>query len=122
MKQFLTATCRTLPVSSWNPGRTRRGAGAHHVRVSLLVEDADVLELDVEEPGRPCELETRREMRGDVLVDGLERADDGQVVLELDGDLLVGERLEDGEDELRRGSRSATRGSASHRQPAAVPS
>ena len=90
------------------------------MRVSLLVEDADVLELDVEEPGRPCELKTRWEMHGNVLVDGLECADDGQVVLELDGDLLVGERLEDREDELRRGSRSATSGSASQDRKSVV--
>lgn len=50
----------------------------------LVAHDAEVLDAEVEE-----------------LVDGLEGAGDGDVVLELDGDGLVGERLEEGEDELR---------------------
>ena len=53
-------------------------ADGAEVRVPDLVEDADIVELDVE-----------------VLVDGLEGAADGDVVLELDGDGLVHERLEE---------------------------
>ena len=45
-------------------------AAAHEVRVLLLVNDADVVELDVQ-----------------VLVDRVQRALDRQVVLELDRDL-----------------------------------
>jgi len=55
---------------------------AAQVRVLVFVEDLDVVELDVE-----------------VLVDGLEGAADGDVVLEFEGDGLVGERLEEGEEE-----------------------
>jgi len=46
--------------------------------VLYLLDDADVLELDVE-----------------VLVDALEGAADLDVVLELDGDLMVDEGLEE---------------------------
>lgn len=53
------------------------------MRVLVLVEHADVVQLDVEE-----------------LIDRLEGTDDGQVVLELDSHLLVRQRLEHGEDEL----------------------
>lgn len=48
------------------------------MRVLDLVDDGDVVELDVE-----------------VLVDALERAADLDVVLELDGDRRVDERLEE---------------------------
>ena len=48
------------------------------MRVLELVDDADVVELDVE-----------------VLVDALERAADADVVLELDRHLVVDERLEE---------------------------
>ena len=42
-----------------------------------------------------------REGTRDVLVDRFEGSCDGEIVLEFDGDALVGERLEDGEDELQ---------------------
>lgn len=48
------------------------------MRVLDLVDDGDIVELDVE-----------------VLVDALERAADLDVVLELDGDRRVDERLEE---------------------------
>ena len=47
------------------------------MRVLELVDDADVVQLDVE-----------------VLVDALERAADADIVLELDRHLMVDERLE----------------------------
>jgi hypothetical protein len=52
------------------------------VRVLVLVDNPSVLELDVE-----------------VLVDGVERAADGQVVLELHRHLLPHELLEVGEEQ-----------------------
>ena len=48
------------------------------MRVLQVVDDADVVQLDVE-----------------VLVDALERAADLDVVLELDGDLVVDQGLEE---------------------------
>ena len=42
----------------------------------------------------------RRASGGHALVDRLEGAGDGEIVFELDGDALVRERLEDGENEL----------------------
>lgn len=50
----------------------------------VALADADVVEAEVEE-----------------LVDALELARERDVVLELDGDRLPGERLERAEDELR---------------------
>ena len=50
------------------------------MRVLNLVDDGNVVELDVE-----------------VLVDALERAADLDVVLELDGDRRINERLEEAE-------------------------
>ena len=48
------------------------------MRILQLLDDADVIELDVE-----------------VLVDALEGAADGDVVFELDGDFMVDERFEE---------------------------
>ena len=47
-------------------------------------------------------MKSRGEAR-DGLVDRLEGAGDGEIVFELDGDLLVRQSLEDGEDKLFKG-------------------
>lgn len=94
----------------WGCGRSQDSA--HHVRIPFLVQDADVVELDVEEPerggaGQPntsqhARYERQREVHA--LIDRLELPTDRHVVLELDGKLLVLQRLEDREDELCRTS------------------
>jgi hypothetical protein len=53
----------------------------NQMRILQLLNDGDVVKLDVE-----------------VLVDALERAAELDVVLELDGDLMVDERLEEARD------------------------
>ena len=72
--------------------------------VSCVIEDLDVVQADVQEPEREkwdtlSSLKGRGEAR-DGLVDRLEGAGDGEIVFELDGDPLVREGLEYGEDEL----------------------
>lgn len=61
---------------------------AAQMRVFELVEDGDVVQFDVE-----------------VLVDGFEGPADGDVVFELDGQHVVGERFEEGEEEHGEGER-----------------
>jgi hypothetical protein len=72
MKTFLTALWTGLVLRCGPRSET------YHVRVLELVDDGDVLELDVEE-----------------LVHALEGSADGDVVLELDGDLVVDEGFEE---------------------------
>lgn len=67
-----------------NQGRGR-GEEAHHVRVLVLIDNPSVLELDVE-----------------VLVDGVERAPDGQIILQLHGDFSAHQVLEVGEEQLQK--------------------
>ena len=91
MKTFLTALCQKNRTDRRSVIRLTAGvargaahgevagiAGTHHVRVLDLLEHLDVVELDVE-----------------VLVDALEDAADLDVVLELDGDLVVDQGFEE---------------------------
>lgn len=55
----------------------KKQTATHQMRILQFFDDLDVVELDVE-----------------VLVDGLEGAADGNVVLQLYSDLMVDERLE----------------------------
>lgn len=130
MKQLRTATCvpsrrgkgegdraregeKEVVVSSEAAHTSTQNVRAHHVRVALLVEHLDVVELDVEEPGDGTRGGSARLGPGAAarqgpgargsLVDTLELAADLQVVLELDGELLILERLEHREDELLAG-------------------
>mmetsp|Transcript_5733 Transcript_5733/g.13879 ORF Transcript_5733/g.13879 Transcript_5733/m.13879 type:complete len:201 (-) Transcript_5733:13-615(-) len=74
-----------LDVDEADDGATDEAGGdGDEVRVAGGVDDRDVVELDVEE-----------------LVDGVERAAEGEVVFELDGDLLVDEGFEKREEEHR---------------------
>lgn len=59
-------------------GRSKGGSEGYQMRISRLLDDADIVELDVQE-----------------LVDGLEGAADGDVVFELDGDGVVDEGFEE---------------------------
>lgn len=61
-----------------------RGMGTpHHVRVFRLVNNFDVIELNIQE-----------------LVDRYQNSSDSEIVLELDGHLLVNEGLEEGIEKL----------------------
>jgi hypothetical protein len=80
MKTFLTELCHD--VSKGHPAKdgphgTRRTDGTYEMGVFDLLDNLDVIELDVE-----------------VLVNALEGSLDLNVVLELDGDLMVNEGLE----------------------------
>lgn len=77
MKTFLTALC-IQRVSNKQPISLEEAKVTDHVGVLELLEHLDVVELDVE-----------------VLVDALEDAADLDVVLELDRDLVVNERLKE---------------------------
>lgn len=68
------------------------------MRVLVLVDNPSVLELDVE-----------------VLVDGVERAADGQVVLELHRHLLPHELLEVGEEQLHSNQINRTKNKNQHK-------
>ena len=79
MKTFLTADCGALGVGQ-DADRLKKGGvelQTNQVRVLELLNDLDVVELDVQE-----------------LIDGLKRAPDADVVLQLDRHLVIDQRLE----------------------------
>lgn len=81
MKTFLTELCHDIskgyPAKDGRYG-IRRAKGTYEMRVFDLLDNLDVVELDIE-----------------VLVNALEGSLELNVVLELDGDLVVDEGLEE---------------------------
>ena len=52
MKQFLTAIYEWEDVSDAVWGASSHGAGTHHVRVSRVIENFDVVQADVQKPAQ----------------------------------------------------------------------